>query len=165
MRNLLNASFSKSQKWNDKLQKHSVFHRKYKNLLQWCHKKGLVLVMWVPGMIQPSRSVNVLMNWGCRGHWGYWGHWGCWGHWDCRGSKARNIITEVKRVIQVLEYGFILMFLKENIFFESWNIMLNFSIFSVRGCWGHPMSLFWKLIDETQISKPPEPAMDHNSIK
>ena len=27
------------------------------------------------------------------------------------------------------------------------------------------MSLFQKLITETQISNPPEPAMDHNSIK
>jgi hypothetical protein len=27
------------------------------------------------------------------------------------------------------------------------------------------MSLFWKLVDETQISKPPEPAMSHNSMK
>ena len=46
------------------------------------HKKGLVLVIWVPGMIQPLGSVNFLMNWGCRGHWGQWGHWGC------RGVKA-----------------------------------------------------------------------------
>ena len=27
------------------------------------------------------------------------------------------------------------------------------------------MSLFRKLVDETQISKPPEPAMSHNSMK
>ena len=26
----------------------------------------------------------------------------------------------------------------------------------VRGCWGQPMLLFWKLVDETQISNSPE---------
>ena len=30
---------------------------------------------------------------------------------------------------------------------------------------GQPMLPFWKLADETQISKPPEPTMNHNSIK
>ena len=43
--------------------------------------------------------------------------------------------------------------------------MLKFCTLSVRGCWGQPMILFWKLIDETQISKPPEPTRHHNSIK
>ena len=43
--------------------------------------------------------------------------------------------------------------------------MSNFSTLSVRGCWGQPMLLFWKLVDETQISKPPEPTRHHNSIK
>ena len=45
----------------------------------------------------------------------------------------------------------------------------NFSLISdtlsVGGCGGQPMLLFWKLVDETQISKPPEPTMNHNSIK
>ena len=36
---------------------------------------------------------------------------------------------------------------------------------SVGDCWGQPMSFFWKLFDETQISKPPEAARHHNSIK
>ena len=56
-------------------------------------------------------------------------------------------------------------FEKKRKMFESWNIILNFSTFSVRGYWGQPMSLFGKLDDETQISKPPEPAMDLVSIK
>ena len=42
---------------------------------------------------------------------------------------------------------------------------INFWTFSVRGCWGQPMILFWKLIDETQISKPPEPTKHYNAIK
>jgi hypothetical protein len=40
-----------------------------------------------------------------------------------------------------------------------------FSTFSVGGCWGQPMLHFWKLVDETQISKPPEPTRHHNAIK
>ena len=34
--------------------------------------------------------------------------------------------------------------------------LLIYGTFSVRGCWGQPMLLFWKLVDETQISKPQE---------
>ena len=37
---------------------------------------------------------------------------------------------------------------------ESWNIIFNFSTFSFGGCWGQPMLLFWKLVDETQMPKP-----------
>ena len=36
---------------------------------------------------------------------------------------------------------------------------------SVRGCWGQPMSFFWKLVDETQMSNPREPTMRHYQIK
>ena len=42
---------------------------------------------------------------------------------------------------------------------------MNFSTFSVGGCWGQPMSFFWKLVDETQMSNPPEPAMHHYQFK
>ena len=76
------------------------------------------LVIWVPGLIQPSGSAKNLMKWGCRGHWGYWGCWGCWGHWGCRCSKDWKITTEDFRVIQVLEFCFILMFWKKNVW---WN--------------------------------------------
>ena len=45
----------------------------------------------------------------------------------------------------------------------------NFSLFSdtlsVGGCWGQPMSFFWKLIDETQNLIPPEAARHPESIK
>ena len=45
----------------------------------------------------------------------------------------------------------------------------NFSLISdtlsVGGCWGQPMLLFWKLVDETQMVKPPEPTSHHNSRK
>ena len=79
------------------------------------HKKEPLLVILVPGMIQPSGSAIFSMKWGCRGHWGHWGCWGCWGHWGCRGSKASKITPGDFRVIQVLEFSFILMLWK-NIF-------------------------------------------------
>ena len=45
----------------------------------------------------------------------------------------------------------------------------NFSLISdtlsAGGCWGQPMLLFWKLVDKTQMYKPPEPTRHHNSIK
>ena len=74
------------------------------------HKNGPVLVILVPGIIEPSGSVHFLMKWGCWGHWGHWGCWGCWGHWGCRGSKAWKITSEDFRVHQVLKFSFILMF-------------------------------------------------------
>ena len=42
---------------------------------------------------------------------------------------------------------------------------MNFSYFSVRGCWGQLMSFFWKLVNETQISAPPEATRHHKSKK
>ena len=33
-------------------------------------------------------------------------------------------------------------------------IPLKFSNFSLGGWWGQPMSLFWKLVDETQMTAP-----------
>ena len=45
----------------------------------------------------------------------------------------------------------------------------NFSLISdtlsVGGCWGQPMSFFWKLVDETQIFAPPEATKHHKSKK
>ena len=32
-------------------------------------------------------------------------------------------------------------------------ILLIYGTFSVRGCWGQSMLLFWKLVDETELSK------------
>ena len=83
------------------------------------HKKGLVLVIWVPGMINPSGSVNYLMKWGCRDQWGHWGCWGHWDHWGCRGVKAWKITTGDFRGIQVFELSFIFMFWKNDLGVES----------------------------------------------
>ena len=45
------------------------------------------------------------------------------------------------------------------------NFLLISDILAVGGCWGQPMLLFWKLADETQMVKPPEPTSHHNSRK
>ena len=129
------------------------------------HKKGLVLVIWVLGMIKSSGSVIFLMKWGCWGHWGHWGCWGRWGHWGCRSFKAWKTTTEDFRIIQAFEFSFIFRFSKKNFWVESWNVILNFCTFSVRGCWGQLMSFFWKLVDETQMCNPPEATRHHNLIK
>ena len=101
--------------------------------------------------------------WACRGHRGRRGRWGQWG---CRGFKAWKITAEDSRVMGVLEFSFILMFWnKKNIIEESWNIILNFSTFHVGGCWGQLMLLFWKLVQETQMSTPPEATRHHISTQ
>ena len=53
----------------------------------------------------------------------------------------------------------------KNIIEESWNIILNFSTFHVGGCWGQLMLLFWKLVQETQMSTPPEATRHHISTQ
>ena len=127
------------------------------------HKKGPVMVILVPGMIQPSQSVMFLMKWDCKGHWGHGGCWGCRGHWGYRGSKVWKLTTEDFRVIQVLEFSFILMFWKNIDLVDSWNIILKFTTFFVGGCWGQLMLLFWKLVDETQMSTAPKATSHHSS--
>ena len=111
-------------------------------------KKGQVLVILVPEMIQLSGSVYFLIKWGCRGH------WGCWGHWVYRGSKAWKITTGDFRVIQFVEISLIWFLKKCFLGIESWNIKLNFSTFSFGGCWGQPILHLWKLVDETQMGSP-----------
>ena len=98
----------------------SLWQKEYQILVKnWIfddpfQKKGLILVIWVLGMIKPSGSVNFLMKWGCRSHWGHWGCWGHWSHWGCRGFKAWKITSEDFRVIQAFEFSFIFMFWKKN---------------------------------------------------
>ena len=73
-----------------------------------------------------------------------WCQWGCrgwWGQRGCRGSKAWKITTKNLKVIQVLEFW---CFENKNFWVESWNIILKFSTFSDRGCWGQPTLLFLK---------------------
>ena len=76
-------------------------------------------------------------------------------------SKVLKMITENFRVIQVLEFynlrtntTLFWCFEKKKKLTKSWKIMLNFINFSVGGCWGQPILLFWKLVGETQMSEP-----------
>ena len=54
--------------------------------------------------------------------------------------KALKTTTEDFRVIQTFEFSFISMFWKKVFWVKSWNIILNFCTFSLRGCWGQLMS-------------------------
>ena len=90
------------------------------------HKMGLVLIIWVLGMIKLSGLIKILMKWGCWGHWGHWGCWGHWGHRGCRGFKAWKITTEDFRVIQAFEFSFIFMFWKNLFWVESYWILAPF---------------------------------------
>ena len=93
------------------------------------HKKGLLLVILVPGMIQLSRSGSFFWVkedfWGCGGQWGCRGRWGQWGY---RGSKAWKITNE-DFSHPGLEFSFILMFLKKNLNKEMscWTLALFLS--------------------------------------
>ena len=44
------------------------------------------------------------------------------------------------------------------------NFFFYISTISVRGCWGQPMLIFWKLVDETQMPTTPE-ATSHHSLR
>ena len=107
-------TYSGLSMWNGSLNIH-YFIDFEKNLIfdYLFHKKGLVVVIWVIGMIKPSGSVIFSMKWGCRGHWGHWGCWGHWGHWGCRGFKAWKIITEDFRIIQAFKFNFNFTFWKK----------------------------------------------------
>jgi hypothetical protein len=105
------------------------------------------------------------MKWGCIGHWGHGGCWGCRGYWGNRGSKAWKITTEDFKVIQVVEFSFILLFWKQLFLVRIMKYQDEFSTLSVWGCWGQQMLLFSKLVDETQMSKPPEATRHHNLRK
>ena len=107
--------------------------------------------------IPTSGWVNFLMKWGCQGHWGHWGHWGC------RGFKAWKITTE-----DFSHPGHSALFwcFENNLFGLNHEISCsNFSPFSVGGCWGQLILLFWKVVDETQMSKSPEATRHLNSRK
>ena len=83
-------------------------------------KRDWYLVIWVLEMIKPSGPVN------------FW-----WGHWGCRGSEASKITTKFLNAA--------LFWCFENIIkLLCWTLV--FSTLSVRGYWGQPMFLFWKMV-------------------
>ena len=71
-------------------------------------------------------------------------------------NEAVEVSKDWKSLLRISESSRFLIQLYFDFFFKcflvgSWNIMLNFSTFSVGGCWGQPMLLFSKLVDETYI--------------
>ena len=48
---------------------------------------------------------------------------------------------------------------------QKFNFSLISGTISVGGCWGQPMLLFWKLVDKTQMSLPPEHATRDMKLK
>ena len=79
---------------------------------------------------------------------------------------GKSLLHKVFKVIQVLEFNnlrtnitlfeirFILMFWKKRFLIESWKLMLNFSNFSVGGCYffeNRLMKLTWPNLRNTQI--------------
>ena len=78
-----------------------------------------------------------------------------------RPRKSLLRTSESSRILNKLYFDV----LKTKKWVVSQNNILNFNTFSVRGCWGQLMLLFWKLVDETQMSKPLEATRHHNSTK
>ena len=77
------------------------------------------------------------------------------GHFSPIDDQTKRIRISFEEIgLQKLLRPFILKFWKKNFLTESWKLMLNFSTFSVRSCWGQPMLLFKKLIDETLMPMP-----------
>ena len=72
--------------------------------------------------------------------------------------RPKKITSEYFSVIQVHELNnlrtninLFWIFERKKIFDRIMKITLNFSTFSVGGCWGQSMVLFWKLVDKTQM--------------
>ena len=65
-----------------------------------------------------------------------------------RPGKSQLGTSESSRFLNSALFWF---FLKSIFVIESWNIKLNFSTFSVRGCGGQPMLLFWKTVVVCEI--------------
>ena len=64
--------------------------------------------------------------------------------------------SDSSRFLNSIIWGLYLMFWKKKSFDRIIKIHVDFSTFSVGGCWGQPMLLFQKLVDETQMPKPQE---------
>ena len=160
------------------------FLKKWHLLASTACGRKCIRYQWKTGLLMiHSTKRDWYWSFGCRGWSNHQDQWNFWWIEAVEVIEATEVIeaVEVIETVEVLRPGKSLLrskesskFLNSTLFwcfekifflFESWNIMLNFSNFSARGCWGQPMSLFQKLITETQISNPPEPAMDHNSIK
>ena len=90
---------------------------------------------------------------------------------QCSGLNDHNSLISSKELLNMMVNWIILSAQITNTspFLRNGSSKSNFSLIfdtlSFRGCWGQPMLLFWKLVDETQISKPLELTRHHKSIK
>ena len=80
-----------------------------------------------------------------------------------------SLISSKKLLILTIGSSLALKLSKPGPFCEIDNQKLNFLLISdtlsVRGCWGHSMLIFWKLIDGTQISTSSKATIHHNLRK
>ena len=94
---------------------------------------------------------NIFDEKGCKDH---WGHGGCCA---CRGSKVLKITTEDFRVIQVLEFRFILMFWKILIWYiheiSYWNLP-PFLLEAVEASWCYFLENWWMKLKCPLLLKP-----------
>ena len=67
-------------------------------------------------------------------------------------SRNGSRIQKISRHCDPIFRNISSSFEEKSFLVESWSIRLNFRNFSVGGCWGQPILLFWKLVDETQMS-------------
>ena len=89
--------------------------------------------------------------------------WGHRGHWGCRGNKAWNITTDEFSIIQVLKFELLWCFEEKNWNHEiSYWILVPFLSEAVEASLCH---FFENLLMKLKFPKPPEPAMDHHSMK
>ena len=92
--------------------------------------------------VAEANEVNVVAEVLRSEKWGLQSHWGSW----------------IQLYVDVLK--------QKNILVESWNIMLNFSTFPIRGCRGQLMLLLWKKwFMKLKLSKPQEATRQHDSKK
>ena len=88
-----------------------------------------------------------------------------WVSWISFQKVTSAVLNRTSELSRFLNAALFWCFETRFILVESWNIMLNFSTFPIGGCWGQVISLFWKLVLKTHISKPPEvTSYQHNYL-
>jgi hypothetical protein len=121
------------------------------------------------GLLRPvrlQRPLRSIWSFGCQGWSNHQDQQIIWWHVAVEVIEAIEVVeaVEVIEAADVLRTGKSLLrtskssrslnsalfwcFEKKNVLVESWNVILNFSTFSVGGCWGQPMLLFWKQVEK-----------------
>ena len=107
------------------------------------HKKLPVLVILVPAMIKTSGFGRLFGKLGFGGCWGRLGQWGWKGFWGLEnhysGLQSLRFLNSIITLFRCFE---------KNILTESWKLVLNFSTFSVGGCWRRVRSKKFQMVDQ-----------------